>query len=61
MTENEALKQYDKELNDIYEQINICGLNYEVARTLREVDEIAYRTGFNDWCDSQGIDLDEQI
>lgn len=58
MTWDEAYEQYDEWLNEIGE-VRVGGLEYDAATVLRKVDPIAYRTGLNDWADSEGIDTDE--
>ena len=58
MTEYEALTAYNEMLNDVYGTVSVAGMEYETARVLAEIDPIAYRTGFNDYCDAMGIDLD---
>jgi hypothetical protein len=47
--EHKLKDMYDELLNDIYEEVDICGYKYEPARTLRNVDPTAYRCGFVDW------------
>ena len=58
MNEQEALSQYDDFLDDIYPTCQIAGYEYSTSRALKEIDEVAYRCGFNDWCDSEGIEVD---
>jgi hypothetical protein len=58
MNEHAALSQYDDFLDEVYPMINICGYEYSPSRSLKEIDETAYRCGFNDWCDSEGIEVD---
>lgn len=53
--EYEAHSMYDDMLNDCYEVVSICGGTYSPAYALKQVDETAYRCGFNDWCDSENI------
>lgn len=57
-TTTEAYEAYDEAL-DAEGTVTIAGYEYEVARALREVDPVAYRCGFNDWADAEGIDTDE--
>lgn len=59
MTWDEAYERYDDMLNEISGPVRIGTLEYDAARVLREVDPIAYRTGFVDWADGEGIDTDE--
>lgn len=53
-TINDAIEAYDETLNDHYGE----PMGYPASRILREVDPIAYRVGFHDWLDSEGIDSD---
>lgn len=55
-TMSEAIAAYDEMLVEAYpNQI----MNLSAARILREVDPIAYRVGFHDWADAEGIDTDD--
>jgi hypothetical protein len=58
MTEKEAYNQYDEFLDSEW-TVKVYGMIFDSSRVLRELDPIAYRVGFNDWCDSQEIDTDE--
>jgi hypothetical protein len=58
MNEQEALNRYDDFLDDVYPTCQIAGYEYCTSRALKEIDETAYRCGFNDWCDSEGIEVD---
>jgi len=40
---------YDEMLDDIYGEIEICGITYSASVALYRVDEIAYRVGMNDY------------
>ena len=52
MTEAEALEQYDQMLDDCYPMVKVCGYEYDPSRALKELDPIAYRVGFSDYCSS---------
>ena len=54
---SEALDAYDEELDELY-PVDVAGMQFLASRVLREVDPTAYRCGFWDWLDSQGIDSD---
>lgn len=55
-----AYAAYDDAIESAYgDTVNVAGYEYGTARALRVLDPIAYRTGFNDWADSEGIDTDE--
>jgi hypothetical protein len=58
MTEREALEAYREMLNECYGNIEIAGLEYTTALALEQVDEIAFRCGFNDWTDAEGIEIE---
>lgn len=58
-TISETVAAYDDMLNECYGMVNVAGLEYDTARILDEVDPIAYKCGWIDWCDSEGIDTDE--
>lgn len=52
----QAINAYDEMLDEAYpNQI----MNLSAARILLEVDPIAYRVGFFDWLDGEGIDSDD--
>jgi len=53
-----ALEAYDDYLDEVYDLASV-GFSYAASRVLREVDPIAYRVGFWDWLDSEGIDSDD--
>ena len=40
--------QYEEQLNDCYETVTICGMEYEQGRALRELDPVAFRCGMAD-------------
>ena len=52
MTEAEALEQYDQTLDECYPMVSVCGYEYDPSRALKELDPIAYRVGFSDYCSS---------
>lgn len=56
--ESEALAMYD-EMLDEFGVVEIGNLKYDASYVLKQVDEIAYRCGFNDWCDAEDITTDE--
>ena len=54
----ELHKQYDECL-DQEGQVSVGCLKYWPSMILKNVDEVAYRTGFNDWLDGQDfIEID---
>ena len=58
-TISETVAAYDDMLNASYDPSDIAGLTFDAAHILRELDPIAYKCGWLDWCDSEGIDTDE--
>lgn len=56
MTLTDAFDAYDEWLNN--QDVEVAGITFEAARVIRELDPIAYRTGFSDWCDGMGYDPD---
>lgn len=58
LDEYEVATRYDDTLNEIYGVVNVAGYEYETARTLKEIDPIAYRTGMNDWADGEFYELE---
>lgn len=47
-TERYDEDSYDELLDEIYGDIEICGLTYPASQALESVDPIAYRCGFSD-------------
>ena len=58
-TMSEAIEAYDDMLNEIHEWPVIGGISFAPSDILRECDPIAYRVGFHDWIDAEGIDTDD--
>ena len=54
-------EEYDEMLNEIYEEVNICGYKYEPSHALKLIDEIAYDTGFNEWQSECITEKEEEI
>lgn len=57
MTMSAAIAAYDDALDECGD-VTIGTLAYAPSRVLREVDPIAYRCGFWDWLDGEGVDGD---
>ena len=49
-----AVQSYDAYLDEL-DTVTIGSLEYSVSRVLRTVDPIAYRCGFADWLDTEGL------
>lgn len=58
-TISETVAAYDSMLNECYPDLTIAGMYYDTSRALNKLDPIAYKCGWLDWCDSEGIDTDE--
>lgn len=52
---------YDNMLDDVYGDIEICGLSYAASIALYRVDEIAYKCGKNDYADSMSGDYQYEL
>lgn len=59
MTEYEALQQFHQVLVDSHDTVSLYGLKFEPAQILRHLDPTAYREMFNNWLDSERIELDD--
>jgi len=58
IAETDALQRYDEMLNEIHESVKCGNLEWDMSRVLKEMDPTAYRTGFSDWLDSEGLELE---
>lgn len=45
-------KRYDEMIDECYPEVNV-GVTFNPSRVLKEMDEIAYRCGLNDFIDSE--------
>lgn len=52
LTEQDLHEMYSDML-DCEGPVEICGLTLNPSKILKEMDPIAYLTGFNDWLDSE--------
>lgn len=57
ITETDADERFQDSLNECYGTVSIAGYEYDPARVLKEVDPIAYLEEFNNWLDSEGLEL----
>lgn len=48
-------QEYDDFLDETYGNIQIGCCTFSPSRVLSELDPIAYRCGFSDWLDSEGL------
>lgn len=58
-TISETVDAYNDMLNECYPDTLVASLTYDTAHALDQLDPIAYKCGWIDWCDSEGIDTDE--
>ena len=58
-TISETVAEYDSMLDECYPDLTIAGYVYDTARALDALDPIAYKCGWLDWCDAEGIDTDD--
>jgi hypothetical protein len=47
---------YEEMLNDCYDVVSICGINFDPGSALRELDKIAFVCGVSQW---EGEEFDE--
>lgn len=52
-------QDYEAVLNDIYGDVEICGLKYSAGRALRELDPVAFRCGKADYESTLGYECGE--
>lgn len=57
-TMSEAIAAYDEFLNEVHEWARVGWTDFAPADILKALDPIAYRVGFRDWADADGIDTD---
>lgn len=50
---------FDDAIDETTDAVLIWGMEYSPSRVLKEVDPIAYRCEFANWCDSEGITTSE--
>jgi hypothetical protein len=50
LTEQEAYEMYDQSLDE-QGDVTIGSLSFQPSEIIKELDPIAYRVGFNDFCD----------
>lgn len=52
---------YNDMLDDCYGEIEICGYSYSASKALRDVDSVAYRCGYLDFCDELQSDIRDEL
>lgn len=59
LTQQDAINGFDDYLNEVYpDNVMVCGYEFTPARALKELDPTAYREMFNNWLDSEGLELE---
>jgi hypothetical protein len=58
ITEYQAREQFDQCLDE-EGTVTIAGITFDRSYILREMDPVAYDTGFANFCDAYGYDFDE--
>lgn len=59
ISEHDAINGFDDYLNEMYpDNVMVCGHEFTPARALKELDPTAYREMFNNWLDSEGLELE---
>lgn len=59
VTEFEAQVLYNDMLDEVYGTVEVAGIAWDAHRVLEALDPIAYRVGFNDWCDAEGLEIED--
>lgn len=55
--EHEAYDRFNSFLDECWEPILLLGIPRDVSVVLKEVDPVMYREEFNNWLDSEGLEL----
>ena len=55
-TISETVEAYDYMLDEGYGPVLLAGITFSASDVLDSCDPIAYKCGWLDWCDSEGID-----
>lgn len=58
--EKEAQDKYDDILDEVYGEFKIGSIVFLASEVLKELDPIAYRCGFVDYCDEENITTTEE-
>lgn len=51
-------KKFEEYLSDVYGDVDICGLTYDSAYALKNLDETAYDVRYSDWLSEEYIEND---
>lgn len=58
-TMSELLEAYRDFLDNCCPGVLVFGYTFEPSRVLEELDPVAFRQGYLDYADAEGIDVDE--
>ena len=58
-TISETVAAFDEMTNELFGPVLIGGTEYDHSYVWNKLDPIAYKCGWLDWCDAEGIDTDE--
>jgi hypothetical protein len=62
ISESDATERYNDFLDSLHGEVVLdreSGLYWDASRILAEMDPIAYRSGMNDWLDSESLTTDD--
>jgi len=51
-----AEKLFDEYLDEVNNEVKICGFNYQPSDVFKNTDPIGYRSYFMDWIDSEVVE-----
>jgi len=54
-SENELHDMFDEYIDEVSPVVEIGNLKYTPSHVLKQIDETAYRCGFDDWLDAENI------
>jgi hypothetical protein len=60
ISEKDALERFDEFLDECWENAWVCGYEFTSSRALKQLDPTAYREEFNNWLNSEGLELEEE-
>lgn len=58
-TIRETVDAYNDMLNELHTWPTVAGSDFAPSDILRNLDPIAYKCGWIDWCDAEGVDTDD--
>ena len=53
LSDNDVEQAYIEILDEVYEEVELCGCRYQASEVLRAVDPVAYREGLLDHINSE--------